>query len=363
MDDELIDPMEHSMDEIRHNFENYKMRHARLLRADETQEARIQLDKELQDLRAEMQELRLEMSTLHTRQSELLCWHDDNAIEELPSSICELDLMHKEQTDNIVPSQQPMELTGCQQKDELQPDQDQLVINCESSPCLFDYCHMHVDSHLLLLHYFSDHNEETSASQRCHKVCKGQRVILSFDSRCCKFKQNHVIGLLAYIGPWMAEKQQQQKPLDLWKSAGDIYDSFLPQEQAHLASNVPIVVLICLTASKAALQDKPLAHRTLPPTNAENQVFVIWLATTQDLQVQLRASLKLCGRDAAIQAKAQVAVCQVKICGDAGRFMPVDTNYWRLSFSEIQKISNDFRDELHLEIDLTHLSPNWSPIC
>ncbi|TDG47054.1 hypothetical protein AWZ03_006491 [Drosophila navojoa] len=324
MDDELIDPMEHSIDEIRHNFENYKMRRACLNKVDEVQGARLRFDKDLRDLRAEMQELRLEMNTLHTRQSELLCWLDVNAIEELPSSLEMMDLIiHKQKADGMVSSEQPMELTGCQQKDKLQPDQDQLVINCESTPCLFDYCHTQVDSHLLLLHYFCDHNEETSASQRCHKVCKGKRVILSFDSRCCKFQQNHVIGLLAYIGPWMEEK-----PLDLWKSAGDMYDSFLPQEQAHLASNVPIVVLICLTAPKTVLQDKPLARCTLPPANAEDQVFVIWLATTHDLQVDLRASLKLYGRDVAIQAKTQLAVCQVQITGDTSPFMPVGANYW-----------------------------------
>ncbi|XP_023162909.2 uncharacterized protein LOC111594028 [Drosophila hydei] len=356
MADELLDPMGHTIDEIRHNFEIYKLRCARLLRTNKSQDSEFQMDKELQDLRADLQELRLEMGVLHVRQSELIGWQDVNAIEELPSSINETDLLNNQQPgEAIAHSRQPQqaELEACQEN-QLQRE-NQLVISCESSPCLFDNCRMHVDNQLLLLHYLCDHNEETFASQRCHKLCEGQRVIISFDSRNCQFRQNHVIGLLAYIGSLMQKQQQQQLQ--------EMCNSYLPQEHARLASNVPIVVLICLTASSAALQDKLITRHSLAPANANDQVFVIWLAMQQDLQLQLQlhASLNLCGRDAAVQAHTQVAVCQVQPSGGTSRSMTVDANYWRLSFSEMQKISNNFRDELHLEIVLTQLSAKSCP--
>ncbi|XP_064551717.1 uncharacterized protein LOC135437644 [Drosophila montana] len=342
MDDELLDPMEHSIDELRDQFERYKIRCAQLFNAKDAQEDKLRLEKQLQDLRADIDELRTEMAVLQIRQSDLIGWHDVDAIEELPANQNDFSLVVGEQSEADAKAAK-LELT------ELEEESDgKLVISCGSSPCVFEHCRRRVDSQLLLLHYLCDHNE-TVASQRCHKLGEGQRVVLSFDTRSCHFKQNHVIGLLAYSGSLLQQEQLLTSP------RREIYNSFLPQEHAHLASDVPVVVLICKTAANSALQDKQLGHRVLTHANLKDQVFVIWLATPHD-QLQLNATLRLCGRDAALQASTIIAIHQVRHSQDTCHFMPVDASHWRLSFSEMEKISNNFRDELHLEIALTELS-------
>ncbi|XP_030558345.1 uncharacterized protein LOC115760914 [Drosophila novamexicana] len=321
MADELLDPMEHSIDELRDQFERYKLRCAQLFNAKDDQEDKLLMEKQLQDLRADLEELRTEMTVLQIRQSDLIGWHDVDAIED--GEQFEADA----KTDKLERTQLEEESDG------------RLIISCGSSPCVFEHCRRRVDSQLLLLHYLCDHNE-TVASQRCHKLCESQRVVLSFDTRSCHFKQNHVIGLLAFSGSPLQQQEQQ-----LLTSV---------QEHEHLASDVPVVVLICKTAANSALKDKQLGNRMLTHANPKDQVFVIWLATPND-QLQLNAALRLCGRDAALQASTIVAVRQVCQSQDTCHFMLPDASHWRLTFGELKNISNNFRDELHLEIALTAL--------
>ncbi|KAL7735930.1 hypothetical protein ACLKA6_002372 [Drosophila palustris] len=120
------------------------------------------------------------------------------------------------------------------------------------------------------------------------------------------------------------------------------------EQSSFVESDVPVVVLICKTSASAVLKDK-LRHE-----NTRDQVFVLWLVTPHaPHQLQLNATLRLCGRNAAVQASTTLAVRPVTDSHDSCEFMTVDTNYWRLSHGQIRKISNDFRDELHLELGIT----------
>ncbi|EDW02581.1 uncharacterized protein LOC6560476 [Drosophila grimshawi] len=330
MDEKLTDPMVYTIDEIRDQFRRYTERCAQNI----VRMEKLCLNTELKDIN---------QSAFGGSQVEA------NAIEDLPASMndapqFDVDKSAGSQLTKEQQQQRKVELEGL------------LVISCGSSECLFDNCRRRVDSQLLLLHYLCDHNDEIAAANRCHQLREGQRVVLSLEPRRCQLKQNEVIGLLAYAGTLMQQHQQLVSPVSLHRN---IYNSFLPQQHTHLKCDVPIVVLICKTSAIAALRDKELAHRVEPYASPTDQVFVIWLVTPHN-ELQLNATLCLYGRDAAIKASSIVAVRQVRQTQDTCQFMPVDANYWRLSFTEMQRISNDFRDELYLEVSLTELSQSRS---
>ncbi|ALC40870.1 CG12923 [Drosophila busckii] len=307
-----------SIDELRVQFENYKLRCEQQNKLEESKLQTFCLDDEMQQLHEDLLLLRQGLEQLQLQNS------NPDAIEQCPLS------------SNGIEQSQPQS----QQEDK------PLIISTGESQCLFEHCRRRVDSQLLLLHYISDHSSGAEGFQSCYSVAEGERVVLTFNAQSCAYQTNKVIGLLAYSGSLL---QLQMRP-----KRRHVYNSFLPQQHAHLEDHVPVVVLICRTSACAGLKDKQLAARVLKRAQPENEVYVIWLVTPQQ-RLQLNATLSICGRDAAKRCSSIVAVRQVRHSQNTCRFMPVDANYWRLSFGEMQKISNNFRDDLHLEIALTEL--------
>ncbi|XP_034479810.1 uncharacterized protein LOC117785718 [Drosophila innubila] len=326
MDEKQLDPMQCSVDEMREHFENYKIRSERNFETYKKLTEEFCLDKDLEKLQTEVRQMRLDMNKLQRLQLELSCWREPDAIEELPFSI------NNVWEDDINSTDMAEQKEQLQEKEE--EEEKQLLISCGSSSCLFEHCRRRVDSQLLLLHYLSDHSDHSdddAAFLRCHKISKGQRIVLSFETRRCPLRQNQVIGLLAY-----------QRSLTDQQHLLSLSDHQLNNSEQN---DVPIVVLICRTSAKANPRHG----------HARDQVFVLWLVTPL-AQLQLNATLRLCGRNAAVQANTKLAVRPVDDSQNRCDFMPVDANYWRLSNDEIQKITNDFRDELHLEIGITELT-------
>lgn len=335
MDDKQLDTMQCSVDEMRDYFESYKLRSEQNFETYKRLTEEFCLDKDLEKLQAEVREMRLGMDRLQKLQLELICWREPDAIEELPYSI-----------NNVLEDDTNAEVFDHHKNEEQRKDlmdKKQLVISCSSSSCLFEHCRRRVDSQLLLLHYISDHSDEDATFLRCHKIWKGQCIVLSFETRRCLLRQNQVIGLLAY-DPYSSD----QKQLFL-RPDSHINNTYMPREHVHLHSDVPVVVLICKTSASDLLNDNPRQE------NTKDQVFVFWLVTPL-AQLQLNATLSLCGRNAAAKASTILAVRPVNDSQNTCEFMTVDANYWRLSFDEIQNISNDFRDELHLEIGITEVT-------
>lgn len=323
MDEDFLDPMEFSVDEIRAQFENHKLCCEQRIEQNKKLTENFRLDKELNVLHEDVRLLQEEMMKLEELQMGLTCWQDTDAIESWPA------IIEKEIENNSLQ----------QQKKEVQ-QLEKLVISCGSSPCLFQNCRRIVNSQLLLLHYLSDHNEEHIASQRCHQLHDGATVIFTFETKRCHFRQNQVLGLVAYGG-----KNIKTEHL-LTGRRRHIYNSFLPQQLVHLECDVPVVVLICKTSPNLQMRDKDVSH-------CEDMAYVIWLVTPYNL-MQLNATLCLCGRDPALQERTTMPVRLVQDDQNASEFMQVDdANYWRLSSNEIRKISNNFRDELHLEVGLS----------
>ncbi|XP_017096687.3 uncharacterized protein [Drosophila bipectinata] len=323
----LLDPEHYSIDDVYAQFETYRKQK---LEEQQEQSRRLKmkftLSADLRELNAHMENLRVGMQWLHDQQkSDLLTQMDINAID-------------------IAPAEKKFEKASSQDRGDGAELPD-LVISCGTSKCLFEGCGRKIDSQVLLLHYLCDHKPQLSSSLRCLPLVEGERVVFSFQPKLCEFRVNQILGLLAYGG--LLEEQFVPS-----SRKRHIYNSFLPDKHSHLRTHVSVVVLICRTAVHAALMDKKLARRAQLQENRQDQIYVIWLVTPCN-QIKLNATLFLCGRDAAVRTCNVVGVRKANSSQDTARFMAVDANYWRLTHSEMEKLSNGFRDELNLEIGLT----------
>lgn len=323
MDEDILDPMEFSVDEIRAQFEKHKLSCEQRVEQNKKLTETFRLDREFNVLHEDVRLLQDEIIKLEELQMRLTCWHDPDAIESWPT-IIEKDIKNN----------------SMQQQKEKVKQLDKLFISSGSSPCLFENCRRKLNSQLLLLHYLTDHNEEHIASQRLRQLHDDGTVIFTFETKRCNFRQNHVLGLIAYGSKYIKTEHLLTGP------RRHIYNSFLPQQLVHLECDLPVVVLICKTSGNLQMRDADLSH-------CEDMVYVIWLVTPYNL-MQLKATLCLFGRDPAVQARSTVPVRLLQEDQNTSKFMQVDdVNYWCLSSNEIRKISNNFRDELHLEVGLS----------
>ncbi|KAI8036309.1 uncharacterized protein LOC128256446 [Drosophila gunungcola] len=329
---DFLDPELHSIDEVYAQFEVYKkQRQEQQLELKDKLE-KFNMDADLKELNSNMATLRLGMQKLEQqqqgqlRQRKLQSQTSSEAIEPAPPGETDSSVQDKDKHKIVEP--------------------EKLLIKCGVSKCLFESCQKRVDSQLLLLHYLCEHDHKDASFQRCQPLVEGERVVLSFQPQSCEFRVNQVLGLLAYGG------QLEQKFL-VSRRPREICSSLLAE------THIPVVVLICRTATHAALKDKRPTRSVRPAGskgNQRDQVFVIWLVTPSD-RLQLNATLCLCGRDAAVRSACVVGVRQVKHSQDTSRFMAVDANYWRQTYTDVERLSNNFRDELHLEVSLTECPP------
>ncbi|XP_017149315.1 uncharacterized protein LOC108160072 [Drosophila miranda] len=336
-DTELLDPFKHSMAEVSSRVDAYKRRleenDVRLKMASlSLQSSFCALSFDMIGIRQDIEKLELQREQHQQLQRELMARLEPDTIEESTA-------------ENGSPK---VEINHCQATE----GKDEIVfIRFGPSKCPYQNCRRQVDSQLLLLHYLFDHEQENSGVQQCHRLIEGQRTVLSFPAMNYPVGVNQVLGLLAYCGTVEQQFDQQKSPM-----RRKVYNSFLPQQHVHLESDIPVVVLICRTKPSAMLSEKLQARQSHLLVQHTDHIFVIWLVTP-NIRRKLNATLYLCGRDAAVMGSSVVRVRGVNRSQETHRFMPVDSNYWRLTYAEMQKLSNGFRDELHLEIGLTEAPP------
>ncbi|XP_034120454.1 uncharacterized protein LOC117578813 [Drosophila guanche] len=327
-DIELLDPFKHSMAEVSARVEAYTRR------------------LEEKDVRLKMASLNLQTSFCALNFDMIGIRQDMVKLERQQERHQQLqrDLMARLEPNAIIVAN-GFAKAESKQRPASEGNDEIVFIRFGPSKCPFENCQRQVDSQLLLLHYLFDHEQDGAGFQQVHRLIKGQRAVLSFQPASCKFGANQVLGLLAYCGTVEQQFVKQKGP-----QRRAVYNSFLPQQHSHLESDVPVVVLICRTKPSAMLSD---TRRT----DHMDHIFVIWLVTP-DLRRQLNATLYLSGRDAAVRACSVIRVRRANRSQNTHCFMPLDTNYWRLTYAEVRRLSNDFRDELHLEIGVTEAAPH-----
>ncbi|XP_017066657.1 uncharacterized protein LOC108104851 [Drosophila eugracilis] len=324
---ELLDPELYSIDEVCAKFEEYKKnREEQQLALENKLKTKFNLDDDLKMLNIKIEKLQVGVQQLE---------------EQRKFQILRKKQITQSNSDAI--ENAPQDEPSSSSKDE-DPEPKQLLIKCGVSKCLFENCQRPVDSQLLLLHYLCDHNHKDASFKQCLPLIEGERVVLSFLLQSCEFRVNRVLGLLAYGG-------QIEQQFDL-SSRHEVYNTFLPEQHSHLESHIPVVVLVCRTAIHAALNAKKLAQNMRSLDSQKDDVFVFWLVTPSN-RLHLNATLCLCGRDDAVRDSCVVRVRKVNQSQNTDYFMPVDGNYFRVMYADMDKISNNFRDELHLEVSLT----------
>lgn len=321
---EFLDPKIHSADKLCDQFEEYKKKR---------EEAHLELKNKVNTMfnfKADIKELNENMETLRIGMQQL----DDQQKVQLHQG----KLMSQSMFGTIEAA--PPDEGQVPLKDE-DTIPNKLLIKSEVKKCLFEGCQRRIDSQLLLLHYLCDHENKEASFQRFLPVVKHERAVLSFKPTSCKNPDNQVLGLLAYNAQQLLISQRQCEP----------YNSFPLNQHSHLDSHIPLVVLISQTLPNTALRNRrsPDSHR--------NSEFVLWLVTPSD-GLQLNVTLSLYGRDVALRTSCVLGVRKVNNNRDADYYMAVDESYWRLTYAEVEKLSNNFRDELHLEVVVTESEGN-----
>ncbi|XP_002089861.3 uncharacterized protein LOC6528829 [Drosophila yakuba] len=316
---EFLDPKLHSIDKLCAQFEEYKKNrdeeHSKL---ENKLKTKFNLDGDLRELNIKMETLRVGMQQLDDQQK--FQSHQRKLMSHTMFSTIDADSSDEIQ----VPSED---------KDTIP---NKLLIKCEVKNCIFEGCQRRIDSQLLLLHYFCDHDNKDASFRHCLPVVKDEQIVLSFKPKSCKHHDNQVLGLLAYNAQQLLMSQRQC----------EAYNSFLLKQHSHLEGHIPLVVLVCRTSPNVGLRDRRL------PDSQRNSEFVLWLVTPSD-GMQLNVTLSLYGRDIAVKTGCVLGVRKVNYNQDADYYMAVDENYWRLTYAEVEKLSNNFRDELHLEVLVT----------
>ncbi|EDW47174.1 uncharacterized protein LOC6608427 [Drosophila sechellia] len=322
---EFLDPQLHSADKLYAQFEEYKKKR---------EEAHLEMKNKVNtmfNLKADIKELNENMETLRVGMQQL----DDQQKVQLHQG----KLMSQSMFGTIEAAP-PDEGQVPLKDDDTIPNK--LLIKCEVKNCLFESCQRRIDSQLLLLHYLCDHENKEASLQRFLPVGKHERAVLSFKPTSCKNPDNQVLGLLAYNAQQLLISQRQCEP----------YNRFLLNQHSHLEGHIPVVVLISQTYPKSALRD-----RRSPDSPVAKSEFVLWLVTPSD-GLQLNVTLSLYGRDVALKTSCVLGVRKVNNNWDADYYMAVDESYWRLTYAEVDKLSNNFRDELHLEVLVTEAEGN-----
>ncbi|XP_034650539.1 uncharacterized protein LOC117890032 [Drosophila subobscura] len=333
-DIELLDPFQHSMAEVSARIDAYTRR-------------------------LEEKDVRLKMASLNLQKSFCALNFDMIGIRQGMEKLERQQERHQQLQRDLMARLEPNAITvangSATAESKHRPaaeGHDEIVfIRFGQSKCPFENCQRQVDSQLLLLHYLFDHEQDGAGVQQVHRLNEGQRAVLSFQAASCDFGANQVLGLLAFCGTVEQQFVKQKGP-----QRRAVYNSFLPQQHSHLESDVPVVVLICRTKPSAMLSDTRQTRQSQEEDKHMDNIFVIWLVTP-NIRRKLNATLYLSGRDAAVRACSVIRVRRANRSQNTHCFMPLDTNYWRLTYAEVRRLSNDFRDELQLEIGLTEASP------
>ncbi|XP_043652410.1 uncharacterized protein LOC122619495 [Drosophila teissieri] len=304
---EFLDPKLHSIDKLCAQFEEYKKNrdeeHSEL---ENNLKTKFNMEDELRELNVKMETLRVGMQHLDDQQK--FQSHQRKLMSQTMFGTIEAASPDEIQ----VPSEDKVTIPN------------QLLIKCEVKNCLFEGCQRRIDSQLLLLHYLCDHDNKEASFQHCLPVVKDERVVLSFKPKSCKHHDNQVLGLLAYNAQQLV----------------------MTRQHSHLEGHIPLVVLMCRTSPYVGLRDRRL------PDSQRNSEFVLWLVTPSD-GMELNVTLSIYGRDIAVKTGCVLGVRKVNNNQDADYYMAVDESYWRLTYAEVEKLSNNFRDELHLEVLVT----------
>ncbi|XP_050331949.1 uncharacterized protein LOC126760394 [Bactrocera neohumeralis] len=216
-----------------------------------------------------------------------------------------------------------------------------LTISRTPVQCPIGACGRTIGVTSVLSHYLRDHSEDFGV--QCQEIYGGKRSVLIFDATTLDFRDNVCLGVLAYGGI-------KEKCSDPPAQRGIcIHNAFLPKPHEHLDAHLPILIMACRTSWSAMLKDKQLETRITKPEDSNQHLLVIWLVSVQSTK-PIHCTLTAYDRTMTSSRSVIAQVRQLNESQNPSEFLVNDANSLRLSNGEINILSHDGNDCVHLEV-------------
>ncbi|XP_054731287.1 uncharacterized protein LOC129239647 [Anastrepha obliqua] len=216
-----------------------------------------------------------------------------------------------------------------------------LTISRTPVQCPIGACGRTIGVTSVLSHYLRDHSEDFGV--QCQEIYGGKRSVLIFDPTTLEFRDNVCLGVLAYGGT----KEKCSDPPA--KRGICIQNAFLPKPNEHLDAHLPILIMACRTSWSALLEDKELEAKITKPENMKQHLLVIWLVSVQSTK-PIHCTLTAYDQTMTTSRSIIAQVRQLTESQNPSEFLVNDTNSLRLNWGEINILSNDGNDCIHLEV-------------
>lgn len=128
-----------------------------------------------------------------------------------------------------------------------------------------------------------------------------------------------------------------------------IHNAFLPKPHEHLDAHLPILIMACRTSWSAMLEDKQLEARITKADNFHQHLLVIWLVSVQSTK-PIHCTLTAYDKTMTSSRSIIAQVRQLNESQNPSEFLVNDTNSLRLNRGEINILSHDDNDCIHLEV-------------
>ncbi|XP_036318041.1 uncharacterized protein LOC118733002 [Rhagoletis pomonella] len=216
-----------------------------------------------------------------------------------------------------------------------------LTISHTPVQCPIGACGRTIGVTSVLSHYLRDHSEDFGV--QCQEIYGGKRSVLIFDPTNLEFRDNVCLGVLAYGG---VKEKCSDPPAERGIC---IHNAFLPKPHEHLDAHLPILIMACRTSWSAFLEDKQLEAKITNPQNLNQHLLVIWLVSVQSTK-PIHCTLTAYDKTMTSSRSIIAQVRQLNESQNASEFLVNDANSLRLNRGEINILSHDGNDCIHLEV-------------
>lgn len=132
-------------------------------------------------------------------------------------------------------------------------------------------------------------------------------------------------------------------------------NAFLPKPYEHLVPHLPILIMACQTSWSALLGNRKEENKLLKPNLVNQELLVLWLTSPQTVKpihctVTVYDKLMLSSRGCIMQIR------DLNAEQSPADFMPKETNFMRLSHGDINILSQERTENIHMEIMINEYS-------
>lgn len=128
-----------------------------------------------------------------------------------------------------------------------------------------------------------------------------------------------------------------------------IHNAFLPKPHEHLDAHLPILIMACRTSWSALLEDKELETKITKLENVNQHLLVLWLVSVQSTK-PIHCTLTAYDKTMTSSRSIIAQVRQLNESQNPSEFLVNDVNSLRLNCGEINMLSHNGNECIHLEV-------------